>query len=130
MAQHGVALVKQLLERVGQQRWDELPPLLSADYEIVEPESLPYGGTHSGVHSCVALLQRIGGLFELRFDLDRLQAVGEDTVLLRMVVSFTAHATGRSVALPVVELLTLRGGRIARSEVFLKDTAALLATLE
>jgi hypothetical protein len=27
-------------------------------------------------------------------------------------------------------LLTLRAGRIARSEVFLKDTAALLATLE
>jgi hypothetical protein len=46
-----------------------------------------------------------------------------------MVVTFTARATGRSVALPVVELLTLRAGRIARSEVFLQDTAALLATL-
>ncbi len=33
-------------------------------------------------------------------------------------------------ALPVVELLTVRRGRIARSEIFLKDTAALLATLE
>jgi hypothetical protein len=75
-------------------------------------------------------MQRIGALFGLRFDLDRVEAIGTDTVLLRMVVTFTARAIGRSVALPVVELLALRAGRMARSEVFLKDTAALLATLE
>jgi uncharacterized protein len=129
MAQEGVALVEQLLERVGRQRWDELPPLLSADYEISEPDSLPYGGTHRGADGYIALMQRIGELFDLRFDLDRLDAVDDETVVLRMHVTFTARATRRSVSLPVVELLTVRAGCIARSEVYLKDTAALLATL-
>lgn len=130
MSRHGITLVEQLLERVGEQRWEEIPPLLSDDYEIVEPDSLPYGGTHRGAAGYIALIQRIGELFALRFDLDRLESVGDDTVLLRMVVTFTARSTGRSAALPVVELLTVRRGRIARSEIFLKDTAALLATLE
>ncbi len=130
MSQDGVALVGHLLERVGEQRWEEIPRLLTDDYEIIEPDSLPYGGTHRGAAGYVALMQRIGELFHLQFDLDRLQPVGDDTVLLRMVVTFTARATGRSASLPVVELLTVRTGRIARSEVFLKDTAALLATLD
>jgi hypothetical protein len=65
----------------------------------------------------------------LRFDIGRIERVGEDGALLRMDVTFTSHATGRSVALPVVELLTLRGEQIARSEIFVQDTAALLSTL-
>jgi ketosteroid isomerase-like protein len=125
-----VALIERLLDAAGRQRWDELPSLLAADYEIVEPDSLPYGGTHRGTDGYVALMERIGALFELGFDLDRVDAVGDDIVLVRMDVTFTARSTRRSVAMPVLELLTLRAGRIARSEVFLKDTAALLATLE
>jgi ketosteroid isomerase-like protein len=116
MSAQSTAVVEQLLDRVGRQRWDELPPLLTDDYEIVEPDSLPYGGTHRGVDGYVALMQRIGSLFALRFDVGRIERVGEDGALLRMDVTFTSHATGRSVALPVVELLTLRGERIARSE--------------
>jgi hypothetical protein len=65
----------------------------------------------------------------MRFDIDRIDAVGEDAAVLRMDVTFTARATRRAVALPVLEFLTLRAGRIARSEVFLQDTAAVLATL-
>lgn len=125
----GVTLVGELLERVGAQRWDELSPLLTADYEIVEPASLPWGGTHHGVDGYVALMQRIGETFELEFALDRLCQVDVDTVLLRMVVTFTARTSGRVSVQPVVEVLTMRAGRIARSEVFLKDTAALLTTL-
>ena len=45
-----------------------------------------------------------------------------------MVVMFTARTTGRASAQPVIEVLKLRDGRIAGSEVFLKDIAALLAT--
>ena len=37
-------------------------------------------------------MQRIGALFELGFDLDRVDAVGDDTALVRMVVTFTASA--------------------------------------
>jgi hypothetical protein len=56
-------------------------------------------------------MQHIGDLFELRFDPDRLDMVSADTVVLRMDVTFTARATGKSVSLPVVEVLAMCAGR-------------------
>jgi ketosteroid isomerase-like protein len=125
-----LTLVEHLLECAGGRRWDELPSLLTTDYEIVEPDSLPWGGTHRGTDGYVALMQRIGRLFELRFELDQLRELDAETVVLTMMtVTFTARATGRTSRQPTIELLTIREGRIARSEVFLKDTAGLLTTL-
>jgi len=57
-------------------------------------------------------------------------ALDDATILLRMRVTFTARATGRSTHLPVLELLTVKDGRVTRSHVFVSDTAALLGTLK
>jgi ketosteroid isomerase-like protein len=122
-------LVGRFLAAATQERWHELPALLQPDFEIVEPDSLPYGGTHAGVDGYVALMQQIGALFELRFEPGPIAAAGDDRVVLRMQVAFTARTTGRSVTQRVVELFAVRDGRLARSEVFLEDTAALLSTL-
>ena len=46
-----------------------------------------------------------------------------------MNVTFTARGTAKSVKLPVIEILQVVDDRARRSEVFLADTAALLATL-
>jgi ketosteroid isomerase-like protein len=124
-----VGMVERMLDHAAHQRWDELPAVLTDDFEIVEPPSLPYGGSHHGVDGYVVLLRRIGELFELGFEPDGVRAVDDRTVLLRMDVTFRARGTGRAVRMPVVEVLTVRAGRVARSEVFLHDTAALLATL-
>jgi hypothetical protein len=51
-------------------------------------------------------------------------------VLLEMDVTFTARNTRRAVTLGVIERLWVRHGRVARSDVFLSDSAALLATLD
>ena len=53
----------------------------------------------------------------------------ETTGVVRMNVTFIARSTGRSLKLRVVEVLEVVRGRVRRSEVFLADTAALLATL-
>lgn len=105
-------------------RWHRLDDLLSRDFEIVEPASLPYGGTHRGVSGYVALMQRIDALFELSFESQRIVALKEAEVLLQMIVTFTARTTGRSVRLRVLELLTVDDGRLARSEVFLRHREA------
>jgi hypothetical protein len=54
---------------------------------------------------------------------------GDGAVVLRMLVTFTARSTGRSIQLRVIEVLEVADGRVCRSEVFLADTAALLETL-
>jgi ketosteroid isomerase-like protein len=88
-----------------------------------------YGGSHHGVGGYVALMQRIGELFELAFELQGVYALDVASVVLRMLVTFTARGTGRSIQLRVIEVLEVANGRVCRSEVFLADTAALLETL-
>ena len=122
-------VVEQMLDHAANGRWQALEEVLDEQFVIIEPDSLPYGGAHHGIEGYVALMQQIGELFEPVFEPQDLYALNEETVVLRMHVTFTARNTGRSVKLRVVELLEVGGGRVRRSEVFLADTAALLATL-
>ena len=123
------SVVERMLDHAANARWERLPEVLTEDFVIVEPASLPYGGEHHGVGGYVALLQRIGGLFALEFEPEALHALDDSTVLLRMHVTFTGRVTQRARRLPVLELLKTRGARVARSEVFVFDTAALLGLL-
>jgi ketosteroid isomerase-like protein len=122
-------VVEQMLDHAANARWSRLHEVLEDDFVILEPASLPYGGEHRGVHGYVALLRRIDELFALEFEPEDIRALDGSTVLLRMRVNFTSRASGRARRLRVLELLTTRGGRVARSEVFISDTAALLALL-
>jgi ketosteroid isomerase-like protein len=122
-------VVEEMLDHAANARWDRLAEVLTDDFVIVEPASLPYGGEHHGADGYVALMQHINGLFELEFEPEGIHALDASTVLLRMHVTFTGRATGHARRLPVVELLRTRDGRVARSEVFLFDTAALLSLL-
>ncbi len=123
-------VVEQMLDHAAHGRWDALHDVIDPSFEIVEPDSLPYGGTHRGIDGYIALMRQIGELFDLRFAPDGLHTLDDTTVLLRMHVTFTARATGRSARLLVHELLTVIDARVRRSEVILADTAALLRTLE
>jgi ketosteroid isomerase-like protein len=129
MAKDVVGLVEQLLERVGQQRWAALPPLLSADYENWNPTACPTAARTAAPTATSPSCNGSASCSTCGSTSKRLDAVDDETIVLRMDVTFTARATRRSISLPVVELLTVRAGRVARSEVYVKDTAALLATL-
>jgi ketosteroid isomerase-like protein len=122
-------VVEQMLDHAAHGRWGALHEILAPDFEIVEPASLPYGGVHRGITGYVALMQAIGALFELEFDLHRVTAVGPCEALLQMTVGFTSRTSGASVTLHVLELVTVRDGLVTRSEIFVSDTAALLQVL-
>lgn len=74
-------------------------------------------------------MEQITTRFELAFEPPGLYALDETTVVVRMNVTFIARSTGRSLKLRVVEVLEVVRGHVRRSEVFLADTATLLATL-
>lgn len=124
---NGVA--ERMLDHAANGPWQALEDVLDDQFEIVEPDSLPYGGTHHGLNGYRALMEQIATLFELAFEPPRVHALDETTVVVRMNVTFNARSTGRSVKLRVVEVLKVVRGRVPRSEVFLADTVALLATL-
>jgi ketosteroid isomerase-like protein len=54
----------------------------------------------------------------------------DELVALRIVIAWTARATGRRVVLPMIDMLRFRDGKIIEVEVFLQDTKTLLDTLD
>ncbi|WP_261564425.1 nuclear transport factor 2 family protein [Frankia gtarii] len=124
----GGELIHRLLAAAGSGKWEELPDILHPDFTIIEPRSLPWGGTHVGIDSYVTLMTTIAATFALDFRTEWVVRDG-DHLVLRATVTFTDRATGNGVVMPTVELFTVADGRLRTSEVYFADPMALLAAL-
>jgi ketosteroid isomerase-like protein len=109
------------------QSWEEL---LDDAVVLREPESLPHGGRHEGLAAFRSVQAGMRQLWDQRIEGAEYWQCAEDQVVLRIVIRWTARATGRSVELPMIDLIRFRGGRIVDIEVFVQDTKSLLDTLE
>jgi ketosteroid isomerase-like protein len=103
--------------------------LFADDVTIIEPNSLPHGGRHHGLDEYRSLQNQMRLLWEQEIVETAYWACGDDRVTLRIVIRWSARATGRSVVLPMIDLITFRDGKIVEVEAFLQDTKALLDTL-
>jgi ketosteroid isomerase-like protein len=104
--------------------------LLAEDVTIIEPLSLPHGGRHHGLDEYRSLQNQMRLLWEQQIVQTEYWPCGDDRVALRIVIRWSARATGRSVVLPMIDLITFRHGQIVEVEAFLQDTKALLDTLD
>jgi ketosteroid isomerase-like protein len=104
---------------------------LCFDERIVvrEPSSLPHGGCHEGMAEYRELQEKMREKWELRMESAEYWPCGDDRVTLRIVFEWTARETGRSIVLPMIDLIRVEDGRIVEVEPFVFDTKALLDTL-
>ena len=100
------------------------------DVTVIEPTSLPHGGRHHGLAEFRELQGRMRSLWDQRIESAEYWQCADDRVVLRIVIRWTARATGRSVVLPMIDMLRFRDGKVIEVEVFLHDTKALLDTLD
>lgn len=129
MADDNVAVLQQMMAAAGSNDWAAVDTLLCDDFVIVEPPGLPYGGAHHGVagfRHMVEVFQQTWS--DLDIDVVMLAGVG-DVVILKVRMKAVAASTGRPVDASVAEFFTIRDGRIAASEVFYADVAAVIAAL-
>jgi uncharacterized protein len=99
---------------------------LHTDVVLREPESLPYGGAYVGLESVLA------GIGEAArwVDLSSLQVeriLGDEEVVVAFIRCDWRKEDGSRTALELRECLTIRDGKVAEIQVFLWDTAALVA---
>jgi uncharacterized protein len=106
--------------------WTEV---FDRDIVLVEPSSLPHGGVHRGVDAFHKVQAGMRELWEQRIEDAEYWQCAPDRVTLRIVIRWTARATGRSVVLPMIDLIRFGNGKIIGIEAFVFDTAALLGTL-
>jgi hypothetical protein len=111
--------------------WTEL---FDPDITLTEPSSLPHGGVHQGIDAFHEVQAGMAALWEQRIEGAEYWPCGPGRVTLRIVIRWTARATGRSVVLPMIDLIQFGpvdvNDKIVAVEAFVFDTAALLATLD
>ena len=101
------------------------------DFEIVEPPSLPHGGVWKGRENWLKMHHTMRSLWQQKVMVDHIWEIPEDDIIiLYTTMEWTANATGRTVRFPAVEVLHFRDAHIARVEMFLQDSKAILDTLE
>jgi hypothetical protein len=98
---------------------------LDPDVEVIEAASLPYGGVHRGRDDFRALMEHIGSLADMELPNVNLDQIDETTVLVRIQLALTSHATGKKHVIDIAEIDTVVNGLIKKMDVFYKDTALL-----
>lgn len=109
---------------------DQQVELFADNVTIIEPDSLPHGGRHEGLAAYRALQAAMSELWEQTIESTEYWPSGDERVTLRIVITWRARSTGRSATIPMIDLLRFEDGLIVEVEAFVRDTAALLATLD
>jgi ketosteroid isomerase-like protein len=102
---------------------------LSEDLVVVEPPSLPYGGT---TRSREEFLGKVVGYTDQRasFRIETSEVFGDgDRLAGHFTATFTAHRSGETFLLDQTELYEVATSVITRVEVFQHDTPALIEFL-
>jgi ketosteroid isomerase-like protein len=98
----------------------------SDDVIVVEPPSLPYGGTTT---SRGAFFEKVLGYTSQRasFRVETSEVYGDgDRLAGHFTATFTANRSGETILLDQLELYEVADGVITKVEVFQHDTAALV----
>jgi len=119
-------VVYAVFDALAREDMSGLLSLFDENIVIVEPESLPCGGTFHGPEAFrKGVLMVMGGKFRIR--VLRCRVIGDgDTVAVSADLEFTSRTSGRTLIMPYVELHTIADGKVTRVEVFPQDTHRLV----
>ncbi|MFE3587991.1 nuclear transport factor 2 family protein [Streptomyces niveus] len=112
----------------GSASFAPLAPFFSPDVVLHQADALPYGGTWRGHEGMERFFAAMSGVWE-SFDMveQEFLATGETggpaVVLTR--IRARARATGRELAFPILQTITVTDGRIAEVRPFYWDTGAV-----
>lgn len=97
--------------------------------EMIEAESLPYGGTFRGIDAIRGAIMEVAQLWEgFNFAVDEMVA-NDTTVIAYGTFSATARATGKHVSFPITEVTRFRDGQISLIHPIYSDTHLALKAL-
>jgi uncharacterized protein len=121
--------VGKFMQAMVEERFDDARSLLHDDVVVYEAGSVPYSGEYRGPQSFFELFAKMNEDLELTPDPAVRYLRDGDTVALRYRLKFTARASGRSMAMSLVEIYTVRDGLIVELDVYYKDPSAVAALL-
>ncbi|MGW1738877.1 nuclear transport factor 2 family protein [Nocardia sp. NPDC001965] len=102
-----------------------LEPFFAPDVELRQADSLPYGGIWRG-HAGLERFFRVMSATWDRFEMAEQTILSDtDPLVVLTRVQARSRATGRDIDFPILQTITVRGGRISEVRPFYWDTAAI-----
>jgi uncharacterized protein len=103
--------------------FEALREYVDPEFEIIEAESLPYGGRYLGFEGYVEIMRRIFKAWEdLKWEIVNLIADG-DSIAVRLILS--GRRGVHSFSMPVCEVWEFRAGKLFRHTPYYFDTKKL-----
>lgn len=125
----GIDVVRELARRFGAGDREGALELYHPDVRIELPYSLPHGGVYEGREGVGPMAAAFAEHWERTIEGNRLLGCGDEVVQIT-TQTWTAHATGRSATVDVVELFRIVDAMVVEIRVFQQDTHRLLETLD
>lgn len=99
--------------------------LLADDVVVDEANSLVFGGERTGIDGFRSMIADLMGAYRVRLG-DHVVRDAGDVVLVTLTARLESRRTGQAGEMTVVDIYTVENGRIARIDVFYKDTHAVV----
>ncbi|MFH8405063.1 nuclear transport factor 2 family protein [Streptomyces sp. NPDC018019] len=112
----------------GRADFSALAACLAPDVVLHQSPGLPYAGEWRGPAGMERFMAVMGRLWRSMEFLEQRQSVDGEEVVVTSRVRFTARATGRVLTTTIVQLMTVREGRIREVRPFYWDPAAVAET--
>lgn len=112
----------------GEASFAVLAPYFSPDVVLHQADALPYGGTWRGHEGMERFFRAMSGVWEsFVMEEQEFLATGETggPLVVLTQVRARARATGRELAFPILQTITVTDGRIAEVRPFYWDTGAV-----
>jgi|ERR1700756_3017508 uncharacterized protein len=123
------AIVGKFMQAIVEEKFDDARSLLHDEFVVHETGGVPYSGEYHGPQGFFELFAKMNENLELTPDPAIQYLLADDTVAMRYRLKFTARVSGRSVAMSLVEIYTVRDGLIVELDVYYKDPSAVAALL-
>jgi ketosteroid isomerase-like protein len=124
------AVVETFVNAFGEGRLDDALSLLHDEFVVHAAGGVPYSGDYLGAEGFSELIAKILPVLDLTPSSEMQYVADGDQVVLHYRLTFTAHATAKSVEMSVAEVFVVRDGLIAELDVFYKEPSAVVALLE
>ena len=113
----------------GRASYAEVAAYLDPEVVLHQAPGLPFSGTWRGHGGMERVLAVFSGMWASMAFLEQDHWGEGDTVVVRSRVLFRAKAIGREVDAPIVQVITVRDGRLLECRPFYWDPAAITAAV-
>jgi uncharacterized protein len=125
------AVVRAFYDRLSaEETFADALSLLDENFVVHSPRELPWGGEYRGPDGLVDLMTRITNMLEIANEVPMRIFDAGDYVLVKAMGRFTSHASGKSAVTELVELFTVRDGKLIDMDIYYKDPGAVFALSE